>query len=53
MVKEPETNHLDARKQILDYLKNNNQLSNNIKIDNISFKFNNLDKFISLYAFEA
>jgi hypothetical protein len=53
IVKEPETNHLDARKQILDYLKNNNQLSNNIKIDNISFKFNNLDKFISLYVFEA
>ncbi len=53
IVKESETSHLDARKQILDYLKNNNQLSNNIKIENVSFKFNNLDKFISLCAFET
>ncbi len=52
IIKEPETSHLDARKQILDYLKNNNQLKNDIKIDNVSFKFNNLDKFISLCAFE-
>jgi cell division protein YceG involved in septum cleavage len=52
MIKESEINHLEARKQIIDYLKNNNQLNNDIKIDNVSFKFNNLDKFISAYAFE-
>ena len=42
-------NHIDIKKKILVYLKDNNKLTNNIEIENIKFSLNNIDKFISAY----
>ena len=43
--------HIDLRKQILTYLKDNDKLNKDNEINNIKFKLNDIDKFISAYCF--
>jgi hypothetical protein len=45
-----EETHLDVRRKLLTYLKENNKLKQDIEIDNIKFKLANIDKFISAYV---
>ncbi len=47
-----EETHLDVRRKLLTYLKENNKLKQDIEIDNIKFKLANIDKFISAYVIE-
>ena len=42
-------NHIDIKRKLFTYLKNNNKLTNDIEIENIKFSLKNIDKFISIY----
>jgi len=44
--------HIDVRKKLFEYLKENNKLKQDIELNNIKFKLNNIDKFISAYLLE-
>ena len=43
-------NHIDIKRKLLTYLKDNNKLTNDIEIENIKFSLKNIDKFISIYV---
>ena len=45
-------NHISARRLLLEYLKENNKLKHEIEFNNIKFKLNNIDKFISAHILE-
>ena len=47
---ETQINHIEIRKKILEYLKDNKKLDlNDNEIENIKFKLSNIDKFIGAY----
>jgi len=45
-------NHIDFRYKILNHLKNNNKLLNDIELEGIKFKLNEIDKIIPAYFFK-
>ena len=45
-------NHIDFRYKLLEYLKNNNKLLNDIELEGIKFKLNEIDKIIPAYFFK-
>ena len=47
----PVSGYIDLRKKILTYLKDNDKLNKDNEINNIKFKLNDIDKFISAYCF--
>jgi hypothetical protein len=45
-------NHIDFRYKLLEYLKDNNKLLNDIEFEGIKFKLNEIDKIIPAYFFK-
>ncbi len=45
-------NHIDIRRKILEYFNSNSLLNVSLEINNIKFKINQIDKFISAYILE-